>query len=157
SATSAPPRATPSARSAPPARSPRRARTARRTARAGPATASRRAAPAPPPRSPASGPAAPGGPAARGSAPGRPRPAILAWQDPGMPQERRPAIVAVDDDPAVLAAVARDLRRGFGDRYRIVRAHSGPEALDLVRQIRARGEQGALLIGDQRMPRMART
>ena len=29
-------------------------------------------------------------------------------------RERRPAILAVDDDPAVLAAVARDLRRGFG-------------------------------------------
>jgi thioredoxin reductase (NADPH) len=74
-----------------------------------------------------------------------------------MPPERRPAIVAVDDDPAVLAAVARDLRRGFGDRYRIVRAQSGPEALDLVRQIRARGEQVALLIADQRMPGMPGT
>src|ERR1700754_2054510 len=74
-----------------------------------------------------------------------------------MPPERRPAIVAVDDDPAVLAAVARDLRRGFGDRYRIVRAHSGPEALDLVRQIRARAEQVALLIADQRMPGMPGT
>ena len=50
---------------------------------------------------------------------------------PGRP--RRPAIVAVDDEPAVLAAVARDLRRGFGDRYRIVRATSGAEALDLLR------------------------
>ena len=74
-----------------------------------------------------------------------------------MPQERRPAIVAVDDDPAVLAAVARDLRRGFGDHYRIVRAQSGPDALDLVRQIRARGEQVALLIADQRMPGMPGT
>ena len=39
--------------------------------------------------------------------------------------ERRPAIVAVDDEPAVLAAVARDLRRGFGERYRILRAELG--------------------------------
>src|SRR3954447_9010746 len=89
-----------------------------------------------------------------------------------MPPERRPAIVAVDDDPAVLAAVARDLRRGFGDRYRIVREQCGPEALDLLRQIRAppgpgalppppqlgaRGEQVALLIADQRMPGMPGT
>ena len=43
-----------------------------------------------------------------------------------------PAIVAVDDEPAVLAAVARDLRRGFGERYRIVRAGSGAEALDVA-------------------------
>src|SRR6187455_550061 len=74
-----------------------------------------------------------------------------------MPPERRPAIVAVDDEPAVLAAVARDLRRGFGERYRILRASSGPEALDLVRQVRARGEQVALLVADQRMPGMAGT
>src|SRR4051794_7491632 len=74
-----------------------------------------------------------------------------------MPPERRPAIVAVDDDPAVLASVARDLRRGFGERYRIVRASSGLEALELVRQIRARGEQVAMLIADQRMPGMPGT
>ena len=73
------------------------------------------------------------------------------------PRRRRPAIVAVDDEPAVLAAVARDLRRGFGDRYRILRATSGPEALDLVRQVRARGEQVAMLVADQRMPGMAGT
>ena len=76
---------------------------------------------------------------------------------PGRERERRPAIVAVDDEPAVLAAVARDLRRGFGDRYRILRATSGPEALDLVRQVRARGEQVAMLVADQRMPGMAGT
>src|ERR671928_202538 len=74
-----------------------------------------------------------------------------------MPPERRPAIVAVDDDPAVLAAVARDLRQGFGRDYRIVRAQSGPEGLELMRQIRARGEQVALLIADQRMPGMPGT
>jgi thioredoxin reductase (NADPH) len=74
-----------------------------------------------------------------------------------MPAERRPAIAVVDDEPAVLAAVARDLRRGFGDRYRILRAGSGPEALDLLREVRARGDQVALLIADQRMPGMAGT
>src|SRR5690242_18617774 len=72
-------------------------------------------------------------------------------------QPRRPAILAVDDEPAVLAAVARDLRQGFGDRYRILRAGSGPEALDLLRQSRTRGDQVALLIADQRMPGMAGT
>ena len=52
-------------------------------------------------------------------------------------RRRRPAIVAVDDDPAVLAAVARDLRRGFGEDYRVLRATSGEEALELLRQARA--------------------
>jgi thioredoxin reductase (NADPH) len=70
---------------------------------------------------------------------------------------RRPAIVAVDDEPAVLAAVARDLRRGFGERYRIMRAGSGDEALDLLKQIRARGEQVSLLVADQRMPGLSGT
>ena len=77
---------------------------------------------------------------------------IEAEQRDDQDRRRRPAIVAVDDEPAVLAAVARDLRRGFGERYRIMRAGSGGEALDLLKQIRARGEQVALLVADQRMP-----
>jgi len=77
-------------------------------------------------------------------------------QDPSRP-ERRPAIVAVDDEPAVLAAIARDLRRGFGERYRILRSTSGAEALEVLRESRARGDQVAMLIADQRMPGMAGT
>jgi thioredoxin reductase (NADPH) len=72
-------------------------------------------------------------------------------------RERRPAILAVDDEPAVLAAVARDLRRGFGERYRILRATSGAEALELLAEVRRRGDQVALLIADQRMPGMEGT
>jgi thioredoxin reductase (NADPH) len=82
-------------------------------------------------------------------------PAADSNQTNGRP--RRPVILAVDDEPAVLAAVARDLRRGFGERYRIVRATSGPEALDALGQIRDRHEQVALLVADQRMPGMAGT
>jgi thioredoxin reductase (NADPH) len=70
---------------------------------------------------------------------------------------RRPVILAVDDEPAVLAAVSRDLRRQFGERYRIMRAASGAEALELLAEIRARSEQVALLVADQRMPGMAGT
>jgi thioredoxin reductase (NADPH) len=70
---------------------------------------------------------------------------------------RRPAIVAVDDEPAVLAAVARDLRRQFGERYRILRAASGEEALEVVRELITRGDQVALLIADQRMPGLSGT
>jgi thioredoxin reductase (NADPH) len=74
-----------------------------------------------------------------------------------MPPERRPAILAVDDEPAVLGAVARDLRRGFGERYRILRAGSGQEGLDVLSELRARGDPTALLIADQRMPGMSGT
>ncbi len=70
---------------------------------------------------------------------------------------RRPAIVVVDDEPAVLAAVARDLRRGFGEHYRIVRAGSGEEGLEVLRELARRGEQVALLVADQRMPGLSGT
>ena len=73
------------------------------------------------------------------------------------PRRRRPAIVCVDDEPAVLAAVARDLRRQFGERYRIVRATSGDEALTALKELVTRGEQVALLVADQRMPGMSGT
>ena len=69
-------------------------------------------------------------------------------------RERNPAILAVDDEPAVLAAVARDLRRGFGESYRILRAGSGSEALDLLGEMHTRGDQVAMLVADQRMPGM---
>jgi thioredoxin reductase (NADPH) len=68
--------------------------------------------------------------------------------------ERRPAILAVDDEPAVLAAVSRDLRRRFGEAYRILRASSGAEALELLAEMRARGDAVAMLVADQRMPAM---
>jgi thioredoxin reductase (NADPH) len=74
-----------------------------------------------------------------------------------VPSERRPAILAVDDEPAVLGAVSRDLRRGFGERYRVLRAGSGAEALEVLGQLRARGDQAAMLIADQRMPGMSGT
>jgi thioredoxin reductase (NADPH) len=68
--------------------------------------------------------------------------------------ERRPAILAVDDEPAVLAAVSRDLRRRFGETYRILRAGSGAEALELLAEMRTRGDAVAMLVADQRMPGM---
>jgi len=80
-----------------------------------------------------------------------------ATAEPPKAPARRPAIVAVDDEPPVLAAVARDLRRGFGERFRILRAGSGAEALELLRELRTRGDQVAMLIADQRMPGMPGT
>jgi thioredoxin reductase (NADPH) len=72
-------------------------------------------------------------------------------------RRRRPAILAVDDEPAVLAAVARDLRRRFGEGYRILRSGSGQEGLDVLRDLVARGDQVALLVADQRMPGLSGT
>jgi thioredoxin reductase (NADPH) len=71
------------------------------------------------------------------------------------PDERaRSAIVTVDDDPGVSRAVARDLRRRYGERHRIVRAESGDAALDALRQMKLRGEQVAVILADYRMPEM---
>ncbi|HWN28097.1 MAG TPA: FAD-dependent oxidoreductase [Actinomycetospora sp.] len=67
----------------------------------------------------------------------------------------RPVILTVDDDPGVSRAVARDLRREYGEHHRIVRAESGPAALEALREIALRGEQVAVILADQRMPRMS--
>ena len=66
----------------------------------------------------------------------------------------KPIILAVDDDISVLEAVVQDLRRQYGERYRILRAGSGPAALDICGQLKERGDQVALIVSDQRMPGM---
>ena len=70
-------------------------------------------------------------------------------------QPRNPAILTVDDDPAVSRAVARDLRRHYGERYRIVRAESGPDALATLKELKLRGDTVAVLVADYRMPQMS--
>jgi thioredoxin reductase (NADPH) len=66
----------------------------------------------------------------------------------------RTAIITVDDDPGVSRAVARDLRRRYGEQHRIVRAESGETALDALRQMKLRGDSVALILADYRMPQM---
>jgi thioredoxin reductase (NADPH) len=67
----------------------------------------------------------------------------------------RPSIITVDDDPAVSRAVARDLRRKYGEHYRVVRAESGSQALEALHEIKLRGEEVAALLADYRMPQMS--
>ena len=64
----------------------------------------------------------------------------------------KPVVLTVDDDPDVLRAVERDLRTRYADRYRILRASSGPEAMDTLQRLHSRNEAVALLLADQRMP-----
>src|SRR5258708_7128987 len=66
----------------------------------------------------------------------------------------RTAIVTVDDDPGVSRAVARDLRRRYGEQHRIVRAESGASALDALRQMKLRGDMVSVILADYRMPQM---
>ena len=72
-----------------------------------------------------------------------------------IPQPRKPVILTVDDDPAVSRAVARDLRRHYGENYRIVRAESGPDALETLNQLKLRGDTVAVFVADYRMPQMS--
>src|SRR5215470_6793400 len=64
----------------------------------------------------------------------------------------RPVLLTVDDDADVLRAVERDLRSRYADRYRILRASSGPEAMKTLQQLHSRNEAVALMLADQRMP-----
>ncbi len=66
----------------------------------------------------------------------------------------RTAILTVDDDPGVSRAVARDLRRRYGEQHRIVRAESGEAALDALREMKLRGDEVAVIVADYRMPGM---
>lgn len=66
----------------------------------------------------------------------------------------KPVLLTVDDDPEVLRAVERDLRREYGNRFRILRAASGETALDALRQLKQRNDPVALMLVDQRMPKM---
>ena len=66
----------------------------------------------------------------------------------------RPVLLTVDDDPAVSRAVARDLRRRYGETHRVLRAGSGAEALEALRELKLRGDPVAVLLADHRMPEM---
>ncbi|HEX5234197.1 MAG TPA: FAD-dependent oxidoreductase [Silvibacterium sp.] len=67
----------------------------------------------------------------------------------------KPVILAVDDDASVLEAVVQDLRRKYGQNYRILRAGSGQAAIDTCGQLKQRGDEVALFVSDQRMPGMS--
>jgi Response regulator containing CheY-like receiver, AAA-type ATPase, and DNA-binding domains len=66
----------------------------------------------------------------------------------------KPILLTVDDDVNVSRAVERDLRRQYGERFRVLRAESGTSALETLQQLKERGEAAALFLVDQRMPEM---
>lgn len=67
----------------------------------------------------------------------------------------KPVLLTVDDDREVLRAIERDLRRKYGSDYRVLRAGSGQEALEIVRELKIRNNSIALFVIDQRMPGMS--
>jgi thioredoxin reductase (NADPH) len=69
----------------------------------------------------------------------------------------KPIVMTVDDEPHVLNAIGRDLQAHYQKDYRIVKASSGAEALETVREFKRRNTPVALLLVDQRMPAMSGT
>src|SRR5215472_9228658 len=66
----------------------------------------------------------------------------------------KPIVMAVDDDPEVLRAVERDLRRHYAEHYRVMRADSGASALNALQGLKQRNSPVSLVLSDQRMPQM---
>jgi thioredoxin reductase (NADPH) len=66
----------------------------------------------------------------------------------------KPILLSVDDDVDVLQAIERDLRSQYGAEYRVIGSDSPEGALDVLRQLKVRNDNVALLLADQRMPRM---
>ncbi|MGY1631334.1 FAD-dependent oxidoreductase [Geodermatophilus sp. SYSU D01186] len=66
----------------------------------------------------------------------------------------KPVLLSVDDDPGVSRAVARDLRRRYGEDFRVLRAASADEGLSALRELKLRGDPVAVLLADYRMPEM---
>jgi thioredoxin reductase (NADPH) len=68
--------------------------------------------------------------------------------------ERKPVLLAVDDDQEVVRAVERDLRSRYARDFTVIAAGSGEEALEILRKVTPRGDPVALVVTDQRMPQM---
>src|SRR5690242_2677557 len=66
----------------------------------------------------------------------------------------KPILLSVDDDSDVLRAIERDLRSHYGPDYRVLASDSPEKALDLLKQLKVRNDSVALLLADQRMPKM---
>jgi len=66
----------------------------------------------------------------------------------------KPILLSVDDDSAVLRTIERDLRSHYGAEYRVIGSDSPEAALELLRQLKLRNDSVALLLADQRMPRL---
>jgi len=67
----------------------------------------------------------------------------------------KPILLSVDDDPDVLRAIERDLRSQYGADYRVIGSDSPEQALELLKELKARSDSVALLLADQRMPRIS--
>ena len=66
----------------------------------------------------------------------------------------KPILLTVDDDADVLRGIERDLRSHYGSQYRVLASDSPEASLELLNQLKLRSDNVALLLADQRMPKM---
>ena len=66
----------------------------------------------------------------------------------------KPILLCIDDDSDVLRAIERDLRSHYGATYRVLASDAPEKALELLKQLKVRNDSVALLLADQRMPKM---
>ena len=63
-------------------------------------------------------------------------------------------ILAVDDELSSLSLVERELKKRYGEDYRVVTKQSAQAALDLLRSWREAGTKVAIVLADKNMPEM---
>ena len=66
----------------------------------------------------------------------------------------KPAIVIVDAFPQELRELVNDLEQKYSDRFRIIEATSGQQALNQLKQMSLHNEPVALVLVDEQMPEM---
>lgn len=75
---------------------------------------------------------------------------VLADPEP-LTKPPRTRVLAVDDEPSILACLRRELR---GENFEVLSAGSGPEGFDLLLACEKEGRMPAVVISDFRMPGM---
>jgi thioredoxin reductase (NADPH) len=68
------------------------------------------------------------------------------------PPERRPVILAVDDDPDAIQLLGEELTDRYGRAYQIRTARAATSALDQLTTLQEAGERVALVLSDQWLP-----
>ena len=75
--------------------------------------------------------------------------------DSGDTRRPQPALLVLDDDTEVLGAARRELRRWYGDHYRVLCRRSAEDALSLLREMRREGQPVAVILADVWMEEMS--
>ncbi|MCG9875561.1 MAG: response regulator [Leptospiraceae bacterium] len=67
-------------------------------------------------------------------------------------KQKKPTIICVDDESTVLVSLKEQLKRVFGDTYRIEVAESAEDALEIIQELEDDSVEIPLIISDQIMP-----